>query len=193
MFDGRCISLRALDEIKEGEQIFISYVDPTQSREERRKELRERYFFECGCGKCEGDEGAYGTFLKAKEVREPGMRLFVDTKERREFASSVLNSGEVQRRELEAQIPNVTEVITRSGTAASPEQRLATIKSTLPLLNSKDYALPPYPTLLHELYLAHLDASHYTEAVILLLFMYVYLPFRDHECRSLNMRKCIDS
>jgi len=181
MFDGRTISLRALDAIEEGEQIFISYVDPTQSREGRRQELKDRYFFECGCGKCVGDEGAYETFFGAKESREPKMHCFLDPKGLREFATSAIKSGTVQKRELEAQVLNVTEVITRSGTTTSPEQRLATIKSAFPLLKSKYYALPPYPTLLHELYLAHLDASHYTEAVILLLFMYVYLPFRGHQ------------
>lgn len=51
-FDEGRIYVKALKEIKEGEQIFISYVDNTNQFELRQKELLERYFFKCNCSKC---------------------------------------------------------------------------------------------------------------------------------------------
>jgi len=173
MFDGRRIELRALDAIEEGEQIFISYVDNLQSRDARRKELRERYFFECRCGKCERDEGPYDAFLRFQPVKDAKMELFVDLKELREFAKLAETSGLGRRRELEALVPTITDIIIRSGNATSPEQQLSILKSAFPLLKSKHYAHPPYPTLLFELGCAHLAAEHYPEAIILFLFMYV--------------------
>ncbi|BGP19589.1 hypothetical protein JCM10213_009318 [Rhodosporidiobolus nylandii] len=46
----------ALREIKPGEEILTSYVDIALPRDERRKELRERYKFDCVCEECEPAE-----------------------------------------------------------------------------------------------------------------------------------------
>ncbi|KDE06515.1 hypothetical protein MVLG_03166 [Microbotryum lychnidis-dioicae p1A1 Lamole] len=43
----------AIRPIKEGEEVVTSYVDPLLTRGRRRKELRERYGFECCCAVCE--------------------------------------------------------------------------------------------------------------------------------------------
>jgi len=58
--DGRHIQLRALREIKEGEQIFISYIDESEDLEARRQVLEERYFFKCECERCVEEEGKNG-------------------------------------------------------------------------------------------------------------------------------------
>ncbi|KAG5894059.1 hypothetical protein JTB14_003922 [Gonioctena quinquepunctata] len=50
------LSLVALEEIKEGEEIFICYLDEcmlSRSRHSRRKELMKNYIFACQCPKCE--------------------------------------------------------------------------------------------------------------------------------------------
>lgn len=64
IFDGRKIILRALDPIKENDQIFISYIDGTQRRETRQAELKEAYFFTCNCDKCAKDETPYQTWMR---------------------------------------------------------------------------------------------------------------------------------
>jgi hypothetical protein len=69
VFNGRTVSLRALDTIKSSEQIFISYIDPTQSTDERQTLLKKRYFFSCQCLKCKGSnikrgETPYHTFKR---------------------------------------------------------------------------------------------------------------------------------
>jgi hypothetical protein len=69
VFNGRTASLRALDTIKSSEQIFISYIDPTQSTDERQTQLSIRYFFSCQCLKCKRSstgrgETPYHTFRR---------------------------------------------------------------------------------------------------------------------------------
>ncbi|TVY75703.1 SET domain and MYND-type zinc finger protein, partial [Lachnellula suecica] len=78
MFDGRCISLMALDAIKADEQIFISYVDFTQARDLRRAELQQRYFFECNCEKCKNDYNPYRTFKETIVIPSEQLNLFYD-------------------------------------------------------------------------------------------------------------------
>lgn len=51
-FDGDELFVRAVRPIRQGDQIFISYVDTTNPTQLRRQELRERYFFDCACSKC---------------------------------------------------------------------------------------------------------------------------------------------
>jgi SET and MYND domain-containing protein len=51
-FDQGRIFVKALRPIKEGEQIFISYIDSTNPFAVRQKSLLDRYFFNCTCSKC---------------------------------------------------------------------------------------------------------------------------------------------
>ena len=53
VMDGPEIALHALRDIKMDEEIFISYIDPTNPFSRRQHELKERWFFGCRCGKCE--------------------------------------------------------------------------------------------------------------------------------------------
>lgn len=52
-FEGDQLFIKPLRPIRNGEQIFISYVDCTHPRDVRRKELLDRYFFTCDCTKCQ--------------------------------------------------------------------------------------------------------------------------------------------
>lgn len=58
--DGRHVQLVALREIKEGEEIFISYIDENEPLEVRKEMLEERYFFTCGCQRCMREEKERG-------------------------------------------------------------------------------------------------------------------------------------
>lgn len=51
-FDGDELFVKAVRPIKNGEQILISYIDATNPYGVRRKELSERYYFDCQCSKC---------------------------------------------------------------------------------------------------------------------------------------------
>ena len=66
-FDEGRIHVKALREIKTGEQVFISYIDNTNPLDVRQKELLERYFFECSCSKCAlGTSSREDRFLTSK-------------------------------------------------------------------------------------------------------------------------------
>ncbi|KAJ5501274.1 Zinc finger MYND-type [Penicillium expansum] len=57
---------------KKGEQIFISYIDTTTPYDIRRNELKERYFFDCQCTKCQrGADTIEDRFLSTPEDMTP--------------------------------------------------------------------------------------------------------------------------
>ena len=51
-----CVTIRALRELAEGEEITISYVDRSLGYEERRKTLETHYGFECRCNRCVAEQ-----------------------------------------------------------------------------------------------------------------------------------------
>lgn len=51
-FDGSTLNVRSLKKISKDEEVLISYVDITDNPWQRQAELRERYFFTCGCVDC---------------------------------------------------------------------------------------------------------------------------------------------
>ena len=46
-------SIIVYKDLKEGDQIFVSYVETLETREGRRESLMKEYFFECLCDVCE--------------------------------------------------------------------------------------------------------------------------------------------
>jgi len=50
--DEGCVTITALRDIKEGEELLISYVDATKEYDERRAVLEKHYGFECKCARC---------------------------------------------------------------------------------------------------------------------------------------------
>jgi SET and MYND domain-containing protein len=52
VFDGDRMTDKANQPIPEGAQVFVSYIDTTYCVTTRRRQLNERYFFECACEKC---------------------------------------------------------------------------------------------------------------------------------------------
>ncbi|EER28629.1 hypothetical protein D8B26_001100 [Coccidioides posadasii str. Silveira] len=76
-FDKGKTWLRALQHIEEGEQIFVSYVEPTDACLHRQAELSKRYYFECECPRCIREkEIGDGEFLK--EVTDLDSKLVDD-------------------------------------------------------------------------------------------------------------------
>lgn len=52
VMDGRTISGRCLQQIQEGDELTISYVENTNPTIMRQKELKQKFFFNCRCPKC---------------------------------------------------------------------------------------------------------------------------------------------
>ena len=61
VFDGAKMSVRALEGMKEGEEVVISYVDSSGPHGVRQAELRDQYFFTCECKKCKREAKAVAT------------------------------------------------------------------------------------------------------------------------------------
>lgn len=61
IFSGMYMEIRALKEIKAGEKFTINYVDLKGNREKRQQQLKEQYFFDCECERCNSnfDNGWY--------------------------------------------------------------------------------------------------------------------------------------
>lgn len=66
-FDGDELFVKAVRPIKKDEQILISYIDASNPYDIRRKELSERYYFDCQCLKCfKGTDTPEDRFLTTK-------------------------------------------------------------------------------------------------------------------------------
>nr|XP_055229956.1 histone-lysine N-methyltransferase SMYD3 isoform X3 [Gorilla gorilla gorilla] len=53
VFNGPHLLLRAVRDIEVGEELTICYLDMLMTSEERRKQLRDQYCFECDCFRCQ--------------------------------------------------------------------------------------------------------------------------------------------
>ncbi|KAJ3002594.1 SET and MYND domain-containing protein 3 [Thoreauomyces humboldtii] len=63
VFDGPVLHMRAMRDIRRGEEVLDAYVDPVVSRRERRDVLWEKYGFRCDCSRCSGTGGHAGYAL----------------------------------------------------------------------------------------------------------------------------------
>lgn len=178
LFDGRCVSLKALNPIKKDDDIFISYVDATQSRDTRRAELRDIYFFDCNCRKCTDDESPYEIFSKSKIISSPELDFLVDHKVLEANAASRIATIRGLGQELQSLGPVATKaygLFKRSKSTASQPERLGLLKQALSDLSlfkaNQLFALPPYPIILDELFLTYIDNGLLPSALILRLFI----------------------
>lgn len=142
-FDGEEIFVKAIRPIQKDEQIFISYIDTTTPLEVRRKELSERYFFDCQCPKC----------AKGTDTPEDRFSTPVDDK-------STLEAAERQALEL---------MQSASASDAKPDEAIAYLDSALHALH-KTAAWPltrqPYPSLRDKLIVSLLSANKFNKAFI---------------------------
>ncbi|XP_032818954.1 N-lysine methyltransferase SMYD2 isoform X1 [Petromyzon marinus] len=69
-FRGSAAQVRALREIKQGEELFISYIDLLYPTEDRNERLREMYFFTCHCCHCQSQH-LDDKKLAIRELSEP--------------------------------------------------------------------------------------------------------------------------
>ena len=134
------ISVHAMRDIPQGEEVTIAYVDTTFPRRKRREELKTRYFFDCACELCDrGEETVFDGFFKPGEVA-------VDEIEER--ASKRLTEFQSQSR-------------------VSYDSEIDDIKAVMKeLADSKVWPLYryPWPQLRHQLFLDLLAVDRFSEA-----------------------------
>ncbi|TRY75019.1 hypothetical protein TCAL_07034 [Tigriopus californicus] len=68
VFPNRHLALQAKVLIKKGDEITISYISPLQSTMRRQAKLRDKWFFECSCSRCQ-DPSENGTNLSSLKCK----------------------------------------------------------------------------------------------------------------------------
>ncbi|ELW49533.1 SET and MYND domain-containing protein 3 [Tupaia chinensis] len=76
VFNGPHLLLRAVRDIEVGEELTICYLDMLMTSEERRKQLRDQYCFECDCFRCQTQDKEM-TLIGAGAVGELPQFLYV--------------------------------------------------------------------------------------------------------------------
>lgn len=181
-FDGRILCMKALVHMKQDDEIFISYIDPIQRTVVRRAELKQRYFFTCECEKCTKDLSAYQLLQHQKSEASQTVELLYNFDKAKAYAGALIatTSSELVSQELKSLeniYSKVEDVLERAKDGSNPISRLRHLRTarTLlsPLATHGCYAQPPYPSLLHAIYLAYLDMGAYLAATIVLIFLHL--------------------
>jgi len=172
MFDGRSVALRALEPVSKGEQLFISYITATEDRLSRQTTLKQRYFFDCHCEKCSKDESPYSTFLRYVPKAEGRIDLFCNSKQLINEASDLIRVTGVPINDITRANKFLQQSQALAEQRATKEQVL---KQGIDACNTKhkQFALHPFPKIMHELYLNYLDTSSFINALIVLLFLFL--------------------
>ncbi|PVH84318.1 SET domain-containing protein [Cadophora sp. DSE1049] len=185
VFDSRNVSLRALRPIKKDEEIFISYIDPTEDLAQRQSTLKQRYFFTCKCTRCDGNENAYEHFLRCQKEdaydndaggRIDGLYPHQEVVKTAEHCQAILKQNPTLA-STSRTTSSKTMTLLKKGHAIQQNRisdLLAAVKPLSSLNANKLFALPPYPQILHEIYLANIDAQTFTPSLITLLFLFIH-------------------
>ncbi|EDN92019.1 hypothetical protein SS1G_07881 [Sclerotinia sclerotiorum 1980 UF-70] len=179
-FDGKRATLRALFPIKNGEQIFISYIDETQRQEVRQAALEETWFFKCRCSRCTNFQSIYENFMTYPTIFTPILDKLVPFQATYDFAKSRVAEEDPNtvtqlfsllhvQRHIEASVSNAHK------DHQNIDHRLDFFKEALGNLNDlillQRYAQQPLSMLLNEIYLIYLEKSEYIPALIILIFL----------------------
>ncbi|KAG4432714.1 hypothetical protein IFR05_011814, partial [Cadophora sp. M221] len=186
VFDSRTVSLQALRPIKKDEEIFISYIDPTEDVSLRQSRLKQRYFFTCKCTRCENNENPYEHFIRCQKEYENGEEIGERMEVLRPQQELIKTAERCQASLI--QNPALTSTTTtskalsllkQSRQTAHPNRQtrlshlLDAAKSLFTLTTNKLFAQQPYPETLHEIYLSYIDFQSFTPALITLLFLFL--------------------
>eukprot|EP01006_Ploeotia_vitrea_P057234 TRINITY_DN68162_c0_g1_i1.p1 TRINITY_DN68162_c0_g1~~TRINITY_DN68162_c0_g1_i1.p1 ORF type:complete len:241 (-),score=26.98 TRINITY_DN68162_c0_g1_i1:913-1635(-) len=66
-----CVRVRTLHPVKKGEELCISYIDPTWDVSQRQEVLRNRYMFQCDCPKCQEELLDRNCAAQAPSIGQP--------------------------------------------------------------------------------------------------------------------------
>ncbi|KAF1808065.1 SET domain-containing protein [Eremomyces bilateralis CBS 781.70] len=128
VMDGQALSARCLKKIQEGDELSISYVEPTNPTMIRRKELKEKFFFDCKCPKClnEGNtpedrfQGDSSTDGPAKRVQDEAFNTLFSVRR-----------GKVLPEKIISELKRALDLCQRSGFFSIERQPIPSICSDL--------------------------------------------------------------
>ena len=91
--DGASLHFRTIKSIKKGEEIFISYIDPSQPFNRRQHELQDKFYFQCKCTKCALQfEAATDKFIQQPDAHGDYLASAIHVLAREDIAMPVLNA-----------------------------------------------------------------------------------------------------
>lgn len=70
VWDGLKVQLRALKHIPVGEEITVNYIDLEKQRSVRRRQLKDRFYFDCNCSRCSFEGEEIHLWNQMKELNE---------------------------------------------------------------------------------------------------------------------------
>uniref|UniRef100_A0A2K5L124 [histone H3]-lysine(4) N-trimethyltransferase n=1 Tax=Cercocebus atys TaxID=9531 RepID=A0A2K5L124_CERAT len=95
IFNNGKIELRALGKISEGEELTVSYIDFLNVSEERKRQLKKQYYFDCTCEHCQ-KKLKDDLFLGVKDNPKPSQEV---VKEMIQFSKDTLEKIDKARSE----------------------------------------------------------------------------------------------
>lgn len=139
VFDGSQMYVKVFREIASGEQIFISYIDNTNTYQERQAELESRYFFKCHCSRCSQD---------MRKLKSPHPHRTSDTYE------------EVKQ--------NAHKALHNAGKEQDPSRQVDIFKASISFIKEKHWPITrqPYVEIQARLLTSLLEAEDFRQAFI---------------------------
>lgn len=163
VFDGDMMTVKAIKSIAKDEQVFVSYIDTTYCVTTRRRELKERYFFDCQCSKCVNELSSSGSLEELAAVEAAGEKL----------------------------IASVSQMQGDNARIQKYKTGISTVSKSMPSTQTPTYTKQPLVALRNELILSLLNAERYDDAWIQCVIEYlkidpVLYPHRGHPLRRIH-------
>ncbi|KAI1461882.1 hypothetical protein F4805DRAFT_186390 [Annulohypoxylon moriforme] len=146
-FTGRKAILHAYHDIKEGEEVTISYVECDSHRSQRQHHLKTHYYFTCQCLRCKDDLDVYQVCQLYPNLElnssDPFSLLRDVDKLRTPPVKHFLNSSKALQRKIAVMHPICTAVLDLSNATAARKQLRQRWKLCAPLREAGLYAVEP--------------------------------------------------
>jgi len=190
--DGAQLSFRTLNIVKNDEEIFISYIDTTNSFSRRQFELKDRYMFTCRCNKCRRGPTLQedSLLVPVNEVSQRIEKSVRDAPDLGVMVPSALANGDYSHSvgEIEDTVSKCIEDCEKEG---DPDKAYVHLNSTIQILAEiKIWPVhrQPFPALRHEIFICCLSRQLYMQAFFHGLFTYfnihpILYPQRHHPVR----------
>jgi hypothetical protein len=181
--DGPSLTFRTLKPIKKDSEIFISYIENTDSTKSRLDELETRYYFACTCPKCRKASGPEDAFLKPMSIVRKEIYSMYERLNFQDMLSSARAKSQLSGEDLTENLIFATEKNFQTYLRGTPDRdepvQLSTSSSGFgepQLMKTHDLmrilkdtnvwpeTRQPYPALRHEYFLGCLTLGKYSEA-----------------------------
>lgn len=171
VFDGPKLSLRALTDILKGDEITITYIDPSYPFHRRQDLLKHRYFFTCACQKCQ-----LGSTLREDRFTDDGKVIVPDLFDLEKSMFEILEAAEKA-----------------ADTGGHPLPCIKMLEEAMNTMKRASWSIhrQPWPSMRHLLIIQYLSAAEWTKALAHMLKTYLYIdpviyPQSWHPVRVVN-------